>query len=487
MYGGKKLGEGSYGIAYSPAFNCTSGRTFGADTIGKVFTDETEAQKEWEVAERIRAIDNKGTQKLFAYPSEMCDVSIAAAAKREPSLTLAIYQRTLARPSKTIKQLVMTHGGMTLSQYMKRYYLEKNKRIGRAELLKLLENLFYGVKRLNDHGYTHQDIKADNIVVSNSRRLRLIDFGLMHHESTFYNTELILLHDYNRRNQANPNRMSPYAFTNQLQRTAVPMNHLLYTGKYIFNPPEYMMYMKQMSDLQYLAKHPQQVINLMDGHKNIDTPPYPEPKPLSFLDKAWFEYYNIGRADHSSYKARDQGKDLAEFLAQVSQVSGQQRLQYWTTNKFATKSDPYAIGIALLLLSPQLKPSAQEEKRIVLKFRELVRGLLHPSPLHRFDINQAITVLKQIQAMAKRAPNPSDNLNPFEQNRDDASLRRVLKPSPRSMSSTLGLDKLMLSAPPPPPKPAPRSRTRKPTPPADEAPPPPPSRRVTRSMATKAT
>lgn len=78
-------------------------------------------------------------------------------------------------------QTLMMNGGVDLERY-----LQSKSEMSIKELLTMLYPVIKGVSVLLDHGFVHQDIKKENIVVGDKDQARLIDFGTMVSFARFY-------------------------------------------------------------------------------------------------------------------------------------------------------------------------------------------------------------------------------------------------------------------------------------------------------------
>lgn len=190
--------SGTYGITFIPAFPCVSGQTF-SNSLGKVFWREQSADEEWEFSKKLVDIEKGTSQKYFTYPKFQCHINFvcpengtALADMTQPEKELYEYFKDNSiNVPKTLPQHVMDYSGIMLNEYFKTYY--KTKKATRAEFIHIIENLFYAVKRLIDNKYVHCDIKELNVIISNKKRLRLIDFGLISSFNDFYDPTKNLL------------------------------------------------------------------------------------------------------------------------------------------------------------------------------------------------------------------------------------------------------------------------------------------------------
>ncbi len=338
----RTLFSGGYGITFIPAFPCANGQTF-LNTLGKVFFDKDSADSEWQLSKRIEALEKGTTQKYFTYPKFQCEIRFKCPQNRTPLQRLTGPERDLYnfynrntndRPPATLTQHVMEYSGDEISKYFQRHF--SNSNLKRVEYLSILENLFYGIKRLNDHNLIHCDLKEQNIIISNKKRLRIIDFGLTLGTSDFYNPGVNTL------------IMVPYPYV---------------------AAPELGAFVKKQNNEAYLTY--QEYINQFNKYMTNGS--------------MWYQYFTQGQYEQQ-YNS----------MIQSVQSAG---LTYLVSADAAYKQDPYTIGCIIMRLTAKFNvtiSSAQDTPETVKLYKELVKGLLAPDPRHRLNINQAIKILKEI-------------------------------------------------------------------------------------------
>jgi serine/threonine protein kinase len=173
------IARGSYGCTFRPKFRCNNsvrkGREDTKDQIGKIFSESKEAEEEWAISRILEKIDPH--EKLFLYPSQICDVDLDEI-RRSGNASKCPH---VSSKMKIYKQVVLRYGGVQLHHYIR----AQDKKFTRSDAVFAVSYILYGVKALLKHGYIHQDIKSANIVMSN-KGIRLIDFGLFIHKHGFY-------------------------------------------------------------------------------------------------------------------------------------------------------------------------------------------------------------------------------------------------------------------------------------------------------------
>jgi serine/threonine protein kinase len=371
------ISSGTFGAAFVPAFPCSNGQMYNK-YIGKVFFSSRDADKEWNITQLLKRVEAGTSQKYFTYPKYQCKIDFKCPAngtseeqlsRAEMRLFNVFNEKIVALITGPIKypaqltQHIMEYSGYTLSTYINKYYKTEHS-LSRAEFIHILENLFYAIKRLNDLGYVHQDIKPQNIVLTNTKRLRVIDFGLT-----------ISVDDYSDKTK----------------------NMMLRVAYHRVSPPENYLY------------------NALYRDKNI--------KYTSLLDTIW-EGYDFGKEWYKELESPTNNIETDRFIQTL--LSIQENLNvvdrtkalsnFWKENRLAYKSDTYSIGTAIHRILADglyldngsnvdlLIPSDDDNPEAVELFKRLMSGILAINPLHRLDINEAIVLVKQIKKIPHEDP-----------------------------------------------------------------------------------
>ncbi len=153
------IGEGTYGKVYRPPLSCNDKMI--KNSIGKVFSDKKDYETELKIIKKIKDIN---VNNIFSIPFyESCPKNL---------------------------QLIYKDGGMDLYDF-----ISDNSRKHFKHILEKMKYICLGIKYLIQNEYVHQDIKLENLVY-NSKKLYLIDFGLLTHFKDIQKNISFLKYDY---------------------------------------------------------------------------------------------------------------------------------------------------------------------------------------------------------------------------------------------------------------------------------------------------
>lgn len=188
MKGGKVLGSGTYGCILKPALPCLGTTVRPPDTVSKLMMDYNaldEMQEITNISQITKQIPDHNQYYILN------QIRICPPENLTPEDKIDFNRKCTAMINKGIKEsrindaidqnqiaiLQLPDGGFDITHYFAKGNLTESRftKINEA-LLKLLVG---GIAPLNKVGVLHQDIKAPNIVYSESNNLaRLIDWGL---------------------------------------------------------------------------------------------------------------------------------------------------------------------------------------------------------------------------------------------------------------------------------------------------------------------
>lgn len=182
----KVIGEGSYGCVHKPSLKCQQKinklKTYN-NKISKILNNK-EANSEMNEFKVIKSFDtdnhfHSGTpfkcppldnenQRTFIKKCKNSEIKQAAKSSDELKNYLSL--------------LVMEDGGLDIRHFILNLSKRKNTpaNIKRVELFFIeFERAFVGIKKLEESGIIHNDLKIDNMVYNEEKnRLNFIDFGL---------------------------------------------------------------------------------------------------------------------------------------------------------------------------------------------------------------------------------------------------------------------------------------------------------------------
>ena len=169
----KYVKNGTYGCVMRPNVPCASGISSN-ERISKVFANNWEAKDELKLNSVVKKIDpeSKFTVKLY----EECAVKPSKFPKTELDQCGNFKKHHLEQ--SLLYQIVYENGGTDLWVY-------KNESF--EDLFTRMQPLFEGIVAMDKKGYTHYDIKPDNIVYNPAtKKMAFIDFGLAHKTNANY-------------------------------------------------------------------------------------------------------------------------------------------------------------------------------------------------------------------------------------------------------------------------------------------------------------
>jgi serine/threonine protein kinase len=438
-----KLSSGTYGIAFTPPFPCVNGKRYSAKYVGKVYYNTESADQEWKVAQNIKKIESGTRQKYFTYPLYQCEIELKNPSWGTPEDQLTKTEKQLLESFKSkaseltprVTQHIMEYSGTTLGRFFEYYYLNKRnvnpdgtvtetpifQTLPRIEFIRILENLFYAVKRLHDLGYVHLDIKPANIVISNTKRLRLLDFGLALKKEDFLNPyKNFLLESLYDGISPPENHMYSIVLLNDLTYKGV-LNWLKSP-----DPADQDLDLKWFKYFQHTSSKTQteEFIQIFKNRVKVVLDKYKNEEPVltDSMISDLFTARNISKDE--LYKYYDQIKNVIRprFLQKmIREITTLALPEFWRTHHLETKSDTYSIGTTMLRLVQRhiLLLSKDDNPEAVRLFRELMIGLLSVNPDYRLDIDQAIKIVKEI----KKTDISGD---PFKKNIDPEDTKKRL-------------------------------------------------------------
>lgn len=331
--GGAFVGEGGFGCVFRPPLG--GDKKEDKDKIGKVFDNKNFFDKENEIDNVVKKIDPESKFTVKQHSAAKVRKELIKADDGIRSCTTLVKA-----PSISYYQIVYDYGGVDLQE--KSLY-EKDFKT-HAMVYKMMSNVFKGVKVIKDKGYVHNDIKPENMLYDKkSKRINIIDFGLVTKKEKLFTQE-----------QMNRARFS-----------------------YIYYPPEYKLY--------YI----------------MNTPPLNREKlPMNELYLRLYREYleNIGQSTEAKLQLLlniNVFNEIKKFVTENhAKITGSRPDQLYSL--FRDKADVYSLGMTLLSIYLKLsKTNTIAGRSDLMEVLGLIRGMIHPNPLERYTIEEAIERLEQ--------------------------------------------------------------------------------------------
>ena len=169
--GGKQIEQGGFGCIFSPPLQCTSNKhvKIGKKTLGKL-TDYGDIKNEIVSTKYLKQFSKSGEFCILPDLESICVPDIDAAEKKHLLNNCHSLQEN---PDKEHFQFNVENGGSTL----KKTLLSINPSFKTVPFFTLMRQLLEIGAFFVIHGFVHNDIHGNNIVVDDSFKPRLIDFG----------------------------------------------------------------------------------------------------------------------------------------------------------------------------------------------------------------------------------------------------------------------------------------------------------------------
>lgn len=173
MKGGKLVGKGTYGCVFDQSITCDTSKHLKG--VGKIFSKKSDADEEFIEVLKIKNIDPNGkfTNKVV----DKCAVDSAVLKKEESDFSKCSIITEVSKD--TYHQIVYEELGVDLAKYSEYSRFDSTLMAG-------FINILNGIKELQKKNIVHRDIKPPNLLLSRSKKMLLIDFGIMTTYSELY-------------------------------------------------------------------------------------------------------------------------------------------------------------------------------------------------------------------------------------------------------------------------------------------------------------
>jgi serine/threonine protein kinase len=325
----KWVESGSESCIYHPSIPCSEKIEVLKEvkqSVGKVFLETKDAKREWNIAKQLFQIDPK--QTYYIYPTTYCKVSTDTF----PTDSCVF----LTENTQKLSELKMKH----VSNNLMEYSIKKKKRVSTEWFLKNILHTLHGLEKLHQHGYIHNDIKYNNVMVDQDQ-WKLIDFGISLEQKDYYD----------------------------LQK-----NVSLYTD-YMIHPPEIRYYMRYY----YLEKEIESPVQFIENEWYLLHFMISETRQRNIdIYKLYFEY--------STYRDA-----LQRFFKKVKYMSKRKLKKEMT--KQVEKVDIYSLGLMLSQIYLYTNIQVNEEAFLIYS---LIQHMIHPNMYERWSLPQCIRYVQQL-------------------------------------------------------------------------------------------
>ena len=171
QYGGRIIGDGSYGCIFDPPIHCIGRKgPVKEKTLGK-FVAKDDVQEELDAAKYFSKISNAKDYCIFLELGTGCSYK-KLDVKTEPDMHLCDkYQETQSDKTNEVIQYTMSYGGVNIKKFMASIHIPT------FSFFKFCVELLEAVTFLTLNGYVHNDLHEGNVVVDEHNNIKLIDFG----------------------------------------------------------------------------------------------------------------------------------------------------------------------------------------------------------------------------------------------------------------------------------------------------------------------
>jgi len=185
--GGDLIGTGSFGYVFYPALKCEKQKSVSNDMVSKLFfnnNSKKEAEEEIKIDKMIK--DIKGYENwAHIWTTNCLPKNYYSLIKEEPDIDECLNNGdlTVSQFNKNRQMLQGTYAGKSFSEVFYHNFKPEtysNKKLfikNFLYMMKLIKPLFIGLVEMNKKKISHNDIKADNIMIDNNGG-KYIDFGL---------------------------------------------------------------------------------------------------------------------------------------------------------------------------------------------------------------------------------------------------------------------------------------------------------------------
>jgi serine/threonine protein kinase len=359
--GGELLGQGGYACAFYPSINCADGSKNGG--ISKIFKDIFSYEDELFQLIKVARYD---TEAKYSNPMvKSCKVKYEAIQDIDKNKCIWMNGE-MAQDDNY--QIIYKHKGIDFEKYL------KTRKYSFRDIVNHLVEFAEGIAFFNGKNYTHLDIKAPNMLITDTdNRPILIDFGLSIDTNKIYNEK----------------------------------NTFVLNSEYPYYPPEFRIHMMHQNEMR------------TGGLRNREEE-YDEHKPehigiYTTLDKK-NETNGIGTQIYNRM-CKDYDETLKAIREKLIENKITKIIQFNKAynDEFASKVDVFSFGIVILTTMHTL--SKKNSNQLLNRCKKIGEDASHINPYKRININQVVQQLKILLEDSKKysdaTPSASLSVTPF--------------------------------------------------------------------------
>ena len=384
--GGELLGQGAYACAFYPSINCADGLKNGG--ISKIFPNVNSYKTELSQVEKVATID---TEAKYSNPMvKSCKVKHIDILEddREKCTWIKGTDGTTE-----YHQIIYKYKGVDFEKYL------KTRQYSFRDIVSHLVGFAEGIALFNGNNYTHLDIKAPNMLITDEdNRPILIDFGLSRNTNNIYNE----------------------------------FNNWLLIYEYPYYPPEFRIHMMHQNEMRGLRNTKEDY----EDHKEENIGIY------TILDKK-NEINGIGTQIYNRMsKYYDETLTYMRSILIERNVMKFGELYTVYNDEFASNVDVFSFGIVILKTMHFL--SKKFYNPLLNRCKKIGTEASHINPNKRLNINQVVQKLKELledsqkysDATLYATPDEDPSATPFANPDENSFPTPSATPNPQGGSSS---------------------------------------------------
>jgi serine/threonine protein kinase len=344
--GGKLLGQGAHGCVFHPSIDCADGSNsdkYGeysrkSSGVSKIFPDDDSWIAELTQAKRVAEIDLNAE---YTNPMVKTCSTKRKSIQEDQNNNECVWIKD-GRDDTKWPQIIYEHKGVDFEEYIEK------KEYNLKDVIGHLVRYAKGIAHFNRENYSHLDIKEPNMLITDSSKALLIDFGMSRDTNTIYHED----------------------------------NEWFLEHMYVYYPPEFRFYMKQA----------------YDGVKEI-TDLYDDSDDLYIGIYKKLNYKNPGLGTETYERMLNDYKGtIKDIYNKTNLVKSEQDLNNVYNNEFSRQTDVFSFGIVILTTIHTVSRRIKINSEIFEKCVEIGKKATHVNPFKRDNIYEVVEGLKGLLA-----------------------------------------------------------------------------------------